>query len=526
MAPLTTNEEQLAKLNVLQRLQESGNLRESLDQLEALLARWPDYAPFHLMRGSVLAGLEDYDSALTCFRRALEMKPDDVRAADGLALCMRKVGRGDEIIATFAERYYNRPSHGTATALMRAALNSDDEDQPLFEMLLKGFYPKFFAEHPECDVVMTRFVPFAAWCAANGVAFDTFDPGGETRLTHVDGAPVAPYYAPPVQFATIPGASVIAGLDLLIAPSGEFLDGSGLMALTKLGDHRYGSATFVPFLADPPRNRLLHARASRTIDIDEDVVFLSTYREHHFGHWLLDYLPRLIAWRRSGSAQRKIYTLASLPGAQRETLARFGVEPSDLIEAPHDGTMYRFRSVTALLLGDTQKPAASLPHFTYAALATKQTHLPANVPGNRYFLERSQTKRGRSIANREAFQAILDDFGFETVRRPELTIAAQDEKFSEAGVIITPFGSDAYTLFQTRPGTDFVILNFKDMEQLYPGIEQIIPRYCAILGMRYHAVACDLLPRPGKIRYHGDMVVDGEALRRTLAGIIARRATP
>jgi capsular polysaccharide biosynthesis protein len=523
-AGLTDYDGQLAQLGELQRLLESGKFREGLDLAASLIARWPDFAPFQLMRGRSLLGLGDYQAAMSCFRKALDLKPGDVNSADGLATCLQKVGRADEVVPTFAELYYEQPGHGTATSLLRAALGAEDVDHELIEMLLKGFYPDYFEQHADNDVVLSPYVALDDWCAANGIRLDTYDPGGRISLTHVDGSPVPPYDAPAVQFATIPGASVVAGLDWVIAPSGEFLDGSGLQPLTKIGDRRYGSATFVPFISDPARNRLLHARAKTDVDVDEDVVFLSTYREHHFGHWILDYLPRLMAWRRPGAPPRKVYTLANLPDAQRDTLAHFGVQPADLVQVPADGRVYRFRSVTALRLGDTQRPAPSMVRFTYSHLAAKQTPLPPGVSGGRYFLARSQTKRGRNIANRDEFQAVLDEFGFETVRRPEVSVAEQDAKFSEASIILTPFGSDYVTFFQLRPGSDFIVLNFENMEQVYPGIEPIAPRYCAILGMRYHAVECGLFPRKGKIAYHGDMIVDCDTLRRTLAEITARRA--
>jgi hypothetical protein len=229
-----------------------------------------------------------------------------------------------------------------------------------------------------------------------------------------------------------------------------------------------------------------------------------------------------MGWRRPGRTPLKIFTLGALPSPHRETLARFGVEPAHLLEALKVGEVYRFRSVTALCLGDTQRPAPELAKFIAGGLMLKKTPLPAGAPGGRYFLERSRTARGRDIINREPFQAVLDEFGFQTIRRPELSVAEQETLFSEASIILSPFGSDVVTFFQIRPGTDFVVLNFENMEQVYAGIEPIVPRYCALLGMRYHAIACGLLPRKGKMPYHGDMIVDCDALRRTLAQITAR----
>ncbi len=498
--------------------------QEVVDVSALLIEQWPDSYGFYVWRGLSLMELRDFEAAISCFQKVQELNPREQRTIESLAWCLRKVGRIDDALPTFAEIFYTWPTHATATALLRVAFDVAEEDRPLMEVLLRFFSPEYFEQHPNHDIVMTPFVPFEPWCAANSVGFDMIDPGGNMYLTHVDGSAVEPYHAAAVKFATVPDASVIAGLDWLITSTGEFLDGSGLGLFKNMFGQRFAGPSFVAFAADPARNRVLHARAKGETYIDEDVLFLSTPRLHHYGHWILDHLPRLMAWRRPGKAPLKIFTAASLPAAHRETLAHFGVQPADLIAAPSDGEVYRFRSATTLCLGDTQAPTPELAKFLADGLAIKRTPLPAGATGGRYFLERSQTARGRDIINREAFQAVLDEFGFQNIRRPAISVAEQDALFSEASIILTPFGSDFVTFFQVRPDTDFIVLNFENMEQVYPGIEPIVPRYCALLGLRYHAVACGLVPRKGRMPYHGDMIVDCDALRRTLTEITARPA--
>jgi hypothetical protein len=518
-------DQQPAELERLQRLHDAKQYQEVVDASAALIERWGESYRFHLLRGLSLMELRDFEGAISCFQKVQEMKPAEPRSVESLAWCLRKVGRIDDALPSFAEIFYTQPTYATATALLRVAFDCAEEDRPLMEVLLRFFSPDYFEQHPDHDIVMSPFVPFEAWCIANGIGFDVIDPGGNMYLSHVDGTPVEPYHAPPVKFATVPGASTIVGLDWLINPAGEFLDGSGLVLFKQLFGQRFHGPRFVAFAADPARDRVLHARAKGETYIDEDVLFLSAPLLHHFGHWIYDHLPRLMAWRRPGKAPLKLFTAASLPAPHRETLAHFGVQPADLIEAPAAGEHYRFRSATTLCLGDTQRPAPVLAKFLAGGLALKKEPLPPGAAGGRYFLERSQTARGRDIVNREALQAVLDEFGFQSIRRPDFTVAEQDAFFSEASIILSPFGSDVITFFQLRPGTDFVVLNFENMEEVYQGIEPIVPRYCALLGMRYHAVACGLVPRKHKMAYHGDMLVDCDALRRTLAGIVARRAS-
>lgn len=515
-------DQRLRELAALMPLYESGRHQQAIDLSATLIARRPDYYAFHLIRARSYLALEDYEAAIPCFQETLRLVPGEKHSVEALALCFRKVGRTDEVVSYFTEMFRTTPTVHTASALMRIAFAATTQDLDLIHHLMRSLYPDHFKKYPHQKIYFSPYVPFTDWCGANGILFDTIDPGGEVRLTHVDGTPVEPYKAPPIQFATIPDARIVTSMDWVITAAGEFLDGSGLSLLAASENHAMGGEAHVPTIVDTPRNRVLHARSKSEIHIDEDVVYLSG---RHYGHWIYDHLPRLMAWRRPVAGPRKIFIPANLPSAQRQTLARFGVTGADLIEGADDGQLYRFRSATALRLGDTQRATPLIAKFLSHALAINHAPLPADETGERYYLERSHTKRGRAIANRAEFQAVLDDFGFKTIRRPDLSVSEQEAKFSQASIIISPFGSDVVTYFQLRPGTDFIVLNFENMERVYPEIEQIPVRYCAILGMRYHAVSCELQRHPGKIAYHGDMIVDCKALRRTLAGITARRAT-
>ncbi len=215
----------------------------------------------------------------------------------------------------------------------------------------------------------------------------------------------------------------------------------------------------------------------------------------------------------------KMFALASLPKAQRETLLLFGVQAQDLIEG-EEGIVCRFRSLTASLIPSLYSPILSTARFLYQGLALQRK---PKAGGAGYFLERSQTHRGRAIANLAELAEVLSEFRILTIRRPELSVAEQNALFSEAGIIICPFGTDLVTKFQVRPGTDLIVLQLNDLESVYAGIADYIVRYCAILGIRLHLIDCRLNVLAGKIKYHGDMFVDCAALREALLKIEARR---
>ncbi len=355
------------------------------------------------------------------------------------------------------------------------------------------------------------------WCENHGHPVIELDAAGEIALRDVDNLPVAPYWTDATRFTVIPEASVMAGWDFVMTAAGGALDYNP-PSVESTGN-LMGAYTFVPSVANRARSRIFHPWTKDVTVIDADALFLGAPPAYHYGHWIYDFLSRLRAWRQAGRAPLKIFTLAGLPQAHRQTLTMFGVQPEDLIEG-EIGRVYRFRSLTVGVPLSHTLPVPATARFLYEALAVQKT--PAAAGGG-CFLERSQTARGRAIVNAEELAAVLSEFQIRTVRRPELSVFEQNALFSEAGIIITPFGTDLVTMFQVRPGTDIVALQFPDMENVYEGIADLIVRYCAILGMRLHIVECSLAVREGKLKYHGDMIVDCVALRGILGKIQARR---
>jgi len=503
-------EQRLAQLSAVEDLHVAGRFQEAADLCARLIARAPDFHPYHVLRGRALVMLGDTAGGVVSFETALSINPDDSIALELLAQC-------------FLQAFRQKQDYGSASALIRAALLNPEPDMELLDKPVRFLFKGFFLKYPEFRTSLTPSVMLTDWCAANGIDFDILELGGIITLVDIDGVALPPYDSPALKFAALPGASIVGGIDMALAPEGTFLypDDFNL-----LGRRRVPFGTpdlYMPYYWDLQHRRLLHGRAGEPVFVDRDVLLLTGLQRHHFGHWLIDHLPRLRYWARARGGRPEILISENLPAAHRQTLARFNVQSADLFEMRR-GQEYRFRSVTVMHTADGHRPAPPTLRFLYSALATRQTPRPSEGTGKRYFLERSQTINGRNVANLNEFQAVLDEFYFETVRRPELSIEEQNEKFSEAEIILTVFGSDMYTLLQVPPRTDVIVLTPRNLDDILIGIEPVPARYCAVLGMRIHSIICELIQRPFQPPYNSDVVVDCAALRETLAGITARRA--
>ena len=92
--------DRLERFRVLLARGESG---EAEGLLAAHLAQHPDDEEALLLHGTVLLEQRRDPAALDCFRRAVSLAPDSVRAVNGLARCLHTLARDSEALE-MAER--------------------------------------------------------------------------------------------------------------------------------------------------------------------------------------------------------------------------------------------------------------------------------------------------------------------------------------------------------------------------------------------------------------------------------------
>jgi len=343
-------------------------------------------------------------------------------------------------------------------------------------------------------MAINAVTPLRAWCEREGVSLQMLDVEQQVAL------PPADYRARECWVAAVPQGTVIAGWDWPVAPTGEVLDGGNYLPIGMM----FGSCLHLHF---PDIARVAHPWPAACVDVDADALFLSAPAGMHFGHWLVDFLPRLRAWRRP----MKIAVPAALPAKHRDTLAAFGVTPGDLVECAPD-KRYRFRSLTVVVTGNHKEPQPANVRFVQQGLAG-----PSAQKERRIFVHRADGTRG--VANRAEFNALLAAYGFETVDLATKSIAEQRKMMAETGLVLGAHGSDLFCMYMTPPATDVV-------ELVWDGIDDpVFAQSAAILGMRHHLVRCPGASSTALKVYKKDrdIVVDCNQLGERLNAIIDTR---
>lgn len=504
----------------LENLYEQRQDEEVVALSALLINRAPDLYPLYMLQGASLERLGDPEKAIACLQTALEFEPGHQKLLVQIAECLQRAGRIDEAVPYLAENFYLHPQWESGAIFAQAAAAKEPPDLDIIDMVMKAAFEQVFASHPDLKLRESLCEDIVQWCENRGHPIIEIEAAREVSLVDAAGRPVAPYRTTATRFVVLRDTFVMAGWPHPVASTGEMLHQSSPVKMPL--QPFLGRDLCVPYLRDLGRGRIFHPWPEEVIDIDDDVLLLGSPRLHHFGHWIYDFLPKLRAWRYGGGKAPKIFIPADLPRAQRDTLAQFGVRPDDMIEGELC-RVYRCKTLRVSVDDHTYFPVPSSVKFLHTALALQTTPAVAGADEGRYFLQRSQTRRGRAIANQEELDAVLTEFEVSTIRRPELSVAQQNALFSEAGIIISPFGSDLVTKFQVRPGTDIITLQFEKMEDVYEGLVEPLARYCAILGLPLHHIECSLKRSTGRMEYHGDLFVDCKALRRTLADVIARR---
>lgn len=119
---------------------QNGRVTEVQQRLDALLAKRPDSAHLHGLRGRAALVQGRNDEAEKDFARAIELVPDDGAALSGLALLERQ--RGDvpkaiEIMKKAAASSPNSPEYGYMAARMTLDQGDRDGARKMFESVLR-----------------------------------------------------------------------------------------------------------------------------------------------------------------------------------------------------------------------------------------------------------------------------------------------------------------------------------------------------------------------------------------------------
>ncbi len=204
-------------------------------------------------------------------------------------------------------------------------------------------------------------------------------------------------------------------------------------------------------------------------------------------HWLFDVLPRIALLEAAGidlDALDRFAVNSFDRGYQRETLARFRIDASRIVETDRLRHLVCERLVLPSYPGTSGFP----PRWACEFLRRSFLEEPAGPqrPGpERLYVSRQGASR-RRIANHDALESLLMRSGFETVHPERHTVTEQARWFRSARVVVAPHGSGLANLVFCDPGTRVIELFPPDMtgqSHYFVLSRQMGIRYRSLIGL-------------------------------------------
>jgi capsular polysaccharide biosynthesis protein len=344
----------------------------------------------------------------------------------------------------------------------------------------------------------------AEWCSRNGDDVRVIDPPRE-----VFTAPTTQYSSgfryesDPVLFATLPGGRWIPGWDFAIAADGTVLADTCYQSITMATSNypHYHLAEFAEIMHFAPPQREQHSG---------HVALLSAPDAFHFGHWLIDFLPRLRARECVKNSGLRFAVPEDLPPKHIETLQLFGVRKEDLVLCRRD-TEYSFDRLHVLTPGRSMPPNPAHVNFVRNALFSGASNGPRR--SKRIFASRTGIGT-RSISNADDLDSFLEDEDVIEVDFQYLSIEDQRLLLADASVIMGVYGSNLFALYFAPPGCTVIAI----MPEGYD--DPTIAHSCSMLGLRHQYLHCRSAGHGRKTQKKDtDVIVDFSELKRRLREI-------
>lgn len=181
-------------------------------------------------------------------------------------------------------------------------------------------------------------------------------------------------------------------------------------------------------------------------------MIMHTSREHHYGHWLVEYLPilyHLHNFEKKTGIEPEILINNDPPEWMVKSFEFFGYNSSRLNE--FDYGKAQIDKLLVPLRGSTGDTADKI-QFSPIELQwvrdtiTSEINNSSNETSQRIFVSRQGLSRARKVGNFGEVKRILQKYDFEIVHPEELTIKRQVEKFSNAEIIVGGYGSGLHNV--------------------------------------------------------------------------------
>lgn len=174
--------------------------------------------------------------------------------------------------------------------------------------------------------------------------------------------------------------------------------------------------------------------------------------EGTYGHWLVDFLPRLLLLRTLGIKGKYVFT-DRIPDYAWQFFKILGIDESDIVT---------YNPLTECVeLERAYVPAYLRSEDQFSPLiASTQRFFPLSkqVEGKRIYVARGDFRDNQKIINDELVMKSVLSFGFDIIYPHKVTIEQQIEVFSKASIVVGEYGSAMHNTLFCHPGTKVVLL--------------------------------------------------------------------
>jgi hypothetical protein len=207
----------------------------------------------------------------------------------------------------------------------------------------------------------------------------------------------------------------------------------------------------------------------------EEAFWLGGSHTVDFGHWVVEYLPKLMIARDCGLPEGvTVLVDANIPGTVREALPRWLPRGSTLVSVPHLAQVavgrlwcaptpyytgfYPLEWSEATWAGRSAAPG---PMATlYRRLREELADAIAAPTGKpRLYLARRPERSKKKLLNHEPIEALVRAAGFECLYPEDYPLVEQIRLAAHATHVLAPEGSNNLLAFFARPGTKVATLS-------------------------------------------------------------------
>jgi hypothetical protein len=224
----------------------------------------------------------------------------------------------------------------------------------------------------------------------------------------------------PLYVAALPGAHVLGPNGVVVTPDGGVIEES-----TWGGRHLERDPVWSTCRLPKPE-----WQAGRFYTVASFGVGQAGYY-----HWLMDVLPRLMAWERLPNDDLRLIVSGPLNAWQKESLHLLGLEDVPLVALGRRHLQLELLYLPSYIGAPSPHPAG--------CNWLRERLLPAatSARGNRRLYISRRHARTRRIVNEDELLPILGEFNFQTVCAEQLSLSEQIRLFSDAEAIVGPHGA-------------------------------------------------------------------------------------